>query len=99
MFLSIDTWLLPAISAGASSYLVCLVWEKIRYHSSPGGFLAAFLAALSFLMGGISAYYRHLLLAPTLENNVIVMFVAGATATYFYLLLRKYFPGFRNRER
>jgi hypothetical protein len=98
MFLSIDTWLLPAIAAGSSSYLVSLAWEKIRYSNSPGGPLAAFLAVLSFLMGGICAYYRQQLIAPTLENNVIVMFVAGATTTYFWLLLRKYLPGFKKRE-
>ena len=95
MFLAIDIWLLPAVSAASSSYLVCLVWEKVRSNTSPGGPLAAFLAGLSFLMGGISAYYRHALLNPTLENNVIVMFVAGASTTYFWLLLRKYLPGFK----
>ena len=99
MFLAIDIWLLPAISAGSSSYLVCLVWEKFRLSTSPGGPLAAFLAGMSFLMGGICANYRHVLLAPTLENNVIVMFVAGASTTYFWLLLRKYLPGFKKRER
>ncbi len=95
MLLSIDTWLLPAISAASSSYLVCLAWEKIRSNTSPGGPLAAFLAVMSFIMGGICAYYRHRMLAPTPENNVIVMFISGAVATYFYLLLRKYLPGFK----
>jgi len=99
MFLSVDTWLLPAIAAASSSYLVCLVWEKVRARTAPGGFLAGFLAALSFLMGAICAHYRHELLAPTPENNVIVMFVAGATATFFWLLLRKYLPGFRSTPR
>jgi hypothetical protein len=28
---------------------------------------------------------------------VITMFVVGASTTYFWLLLRKYLPGFRNR--
>jgi hypothetical protein len=98
MFLSIDTWLLPAISATSASYLVCLAWEKIRPNTSPGGRLAAFLAAMSFLMGGICAYYRQKALAPTLENNIIVMFIAGASTTYFYLLLRKYLPGFDKRR-
>jgi hypothetical protein len=97
MFLSIDIWLLPAITAAASSYLVCLAWEKIRSGTSPGGPLASFLAGMSFLMGGICAYYRHELITPTLENNVIVMFVAGASTTYFWLLLRKYLPGFKKR--
>ena len=99
MFMAIDIWLLPAISAASSSYLVCLAWEKVRSGTSPGGPMAAFLAVMSFLMGGICAYYRHELLAPTIENNVIVMFIAVATATYFWLLLRKYLPGFRKRER
>ena len=98
MFLAIDIWLLPAISAGSSSYLVCLVWEKFRSDTSPGGPLAAFLAGMSFLMGGICAYYRQVRIAPTLENNVIVMFVAGASTTFFWLLLRKYLPGFKKRE-
>ena len=99
MILSIDIWLLPAISAGSSSYLVCLVWEKLRSETSPGGPLAAFLAGLSFLMGGICAYYRHVRLAPTLENNVIVMFVSGASTTFFWLLLRKHLPAFKKRGR
>ena len=99
MFLSIDTWLLPAISAASSSYLVCLAWEKIRSSTSPGGLMAAFLAVMSFIMGGICAYYRQRMLAPTIENNIIVMFVAGAIATYFYLLLRRYLPGLKKRGR
>jgi hypothetical protein len=98
MFLAIDVWLLPAITAAAASYLVCLAWEKFRSDSSPGGPMAAFLASMSFLMGGICAYYRHRLLAPSLENNVIVMFVAGAATTFFWLLLSKYLPGFKRRE-
>jgi len=98
MFLAIDIWLLPAISAGSSSYLVCLVWEKFRSNTSPDGPLAAFLAGMSFLMGGISAYYRYVRLAPTLENNVIVMFVAGTSTTFFWLLLRRYLPGFNKRD-
>ncbi len=99
MILSIDTWLLPAIAAASSSYLVCLVWERIRNRSAPDGPLAAFLAGLSFLMGAICAYYRHTLFAPSLENNVIVMFVVGASTTFFWLLLRKYFPGFGKNRR
>jgi hypothetical protein len=99
MFLAIDIWLLPAISAGSSSYLVYLVWEKFRSKTSPGGSLAAFLAGMSFLMGGICAYYRHVRLTPTLENNIIVMFVAGASTTFFWLLLQKYLPGFKKRDR
>ena len=99
MFLAIDIWLLPAISAGSSSYLVCLLWEKFRSNTSPGGPLAAFLAGMSCLMGGICAYYRHVRLAPTLDNNVIVMFAAGASTTLFWLLLRRYLPGFKKRER
>ncbi|HTY64057.1 MAG TPA: hypothetical protein VMG30_17545 [Acidobacteriota bacterium] len=99
MFLAIDIWLLPAISAGASSYLVSLAWEKIRYDTSPAGPLAILLAILSFLMGGICAYYRQQVIAPTVENNIIMAFVVGATTTYFWLLLRKYLPGYKNRER
>ena len=99
MLFSIDTWLLPAVAAAASSYLVCLTWEKLRYSSAPNGLLAAFLAGLSFLMGAIYAYYRHTLFAPSLENNVIVMFVAGASTTFFWLLLRKYLPGLKKDRR
>jgi hypothetical protein len=99
MVLLIDTWLLPAIAAASSSYLVCLVWEKIRCDSAPNGWLAALLAGLSFLMGAICAYYRQLLFAPSLENNVIIMFVVGASTTYFWLLLRKYLPGNKRRKK
>jgi hypothetical protein len=95
MFLSIDTWLLPAIAAASSSYLVCLAWERIRPHSAPNGLQAAFLAGLSFLMGAICAYYRQAIFAPSLENNVIIMFAVGASTTYFWLLFRKYLPGFK----
>lgn len=99
MFLSVDTWLLPAIAAGSSSYLVCLLWERFRTRTAPNGLLAGFLAGLSFVMGGISAYTRHSLFAVSLENNIIVMFFVGASTTFFWLLLRKYFPGFNNREK
>jgi hypothetical protein len=95
MILAMDTWLLPAIAASSSSYLVCLVWERIRHSTAPSGMLAAFLAGLSFLMGAISAYYRYRLFAPSLESNVIIMFVVGATTTYFWLLLRRHLPGIR----
>jgi hypothetical protein len=98
MIFSVDTWLLPAIAAGSSSYLVCLAWERIRTSTAPSRWLSAFLAGLSFLMGAICAYYRHTLFNPSLENNVIIMFVVGATTTYFWLLLRKYLPGF-NKDR
>ncbi len=99
MILAIDTWLLPAIAASSSSYLVCLVWERVRNRSAPDGALAAFLAGLSFLMGAVCAYYRHTRFAPSLENNVIVMFAVGASTTFFWLLLRKYLPGFRRNGR
>ncbi len=99
MILSLDTWLLPAIAAGSSSYLVCLVWEKFRTVTAPSGLMAAFLASLSFLMGAICAYYRHTVFEPSLENNVIVMFIAGASTTYVWLLLRRYLPGPRQRGR
>jgi hypothetical protein len=93
MIFSVDTWLLPAIAAGSSSYLVCLVWEKIRSLTAPGGRMSAFLAGLSFAMGAICSYYRHQLFSPSLESNVIVMFIVGASTTFFWLLLRRYMPG------
>ncbi len=98
MIFSVDTWLLPAIAAGSSSYLVCLAWERIRTSTAPSGRLSAFLAGLSFVMGAICAYYRHTVFGPTLESNVIIMFIVGASTTYFWLLLRKYFPGFKRRS-
>ena len=98
MIFSIDTWLLPAIASGSSSYLVSLAWEKFRAATAPTGWMAGFLAALSFIMGAICAQYRHALFEPSLENNVITMFVVGASTTYFWLLLRKYFPGYRDRD-
>jgi len=97
MIFSLDTWLLPAIAASSSSYLVCLAWERIRNSTAPNGLLSAFLAGLSFLMGAICAYYRYTLFAPSLENNVIIMFFVGASTTYLWLLLRKYLPGFNRR--
>ncbi len=98
MFLALDTWLLPAIAAGSSSYLVCLLWERFRHNTAPSWLLASFLAVLSFLMGGICAYYRHTLFDPSLENNVIIMFVVGASTTYLWLLLRRYLPGYNGRS-
>ena len=97
MILSLDTWLLPAIAAGSSSYLVSLAWERLRTVTAPSGALAALLSGLSFLMGGICAQYRYSIFKPSLENNVITMFVVGASTTYFWLLLRKYFPGHDGR--
>ena len=97
MIFSVDIWLLPAIAASSSAYLVCLVWERIRNSTAPSGMLSAFLAGLSFLMGAICAYYRHTVFAPSLESNVIVMFFVGASTTYLWLLLRKYLPGFGKR--
>jgi hypothetical protein len=93
MLLSLDKWLLPAIAAASSSYLVCLGWERFRTNSAPSGLMSGFLAGLSFVMGAISAYYRDAIYSPSLENNIIIMFTVGATTTYFWLLLRKYFPG------
>ncbi len=61
--------------------------------------MAGFLAALSFIMGAICAYYRYTLFKPSLENNVIIMFAVGASTTYVWLLLRKYLPGFNERRR
>ena len=99
MIFSLDTWLLPAIAASSSSYLVCLAWEKLRTTTAPSGLMEIFLAALSFIMGGICASYRHTLFAPSLENNVIIMFLVGASTTYVWLLLRKHLPGFRKCDR
>jgi hypothetical protein len=93
MVLAVDIWLLPAIAAGSSSYLVSLLWERFRAPAAPGGIVAAFLSGLSFIMGAICAYYRATLMARSLENNVIVMFIAGASATFLWLLFRRFFPG------
>jgi hypothetical protein len=98
MIFAVETWLLPAIAAGSSSYLVSLGWERLRKPSAPSGIMAGFLAALSFIMGAICAYYRHTVFAPSLENNIIVMFVVGASTTYLWLLLRKYLPGTGTRR-
>ncbi len=92
MFLAIDIWLLPAIAAASSSYLVSLVWERVRPPTAPNGLVSAVLSGLSFLMGGISSYYRYSLFEPSLENNVIIMFAAGAIATYVWLALRRFLP-------
>jgi len=97
MIFSLDIWLMPAIAAGSSSYLVCLAWERFKNRTAPDGILEAFLAGLSFLMGAICSYYRHQMYAPTLENNVIIMFLVGASTTYIWLLLRRYLPGFRRK--
>jgi Na+/proline symporter len=99
MILSFDIWLLPAIAASSSSYLVCLLWERFKTRTAPNGMLAGFLAALSFVMGGISAYIRNSMFALGLENNIIVMFLVGASTTFFWLLLRKYLPGFNSRRK
>jgi hypothetical protein len=93
MFFSIDTWLLPAIAAGSSSYLICLLWERFRQTTAPNGMMAAYLASLSFLMGAICSYYRHITFGTSLENNVIIMFLVGASTTYVWLLLRKFLSG------
>ena len=98
MILSIETWLLPAISASASSYLVCLVWERYRNKTAPNGILAGFLVGLSFIMGAVSAYFRFRFYTVSLENNIIVMFIAGASTTFFWLLLRRHFPGLQGRK-
>lgn len=95
MILSLDIWLLPAIAASSSSYLVSLFWERLRRDTAPGGMMAGFLAALSFIMGGISAYYRHSHYSASPENNIIVMFIVGASTTFLWLRFRKLFfrPG------
>jgi hypothetical protein len=97
MIFSMENWLLPAIAAGSSSYLVCLIWEKLRRDSAPNATTEIFLAVLSFLMGGICAYLRHSLFVTSLESDVIVMFIVGASTTFFWLLLRKYLPGIKDR--
>jgi hypothetical protein len=91
MIFSIDTWLLPAIAAASSSYLVSLSWERFRKETAPNWRTEAILAALSFIMGAISAYYRSAQFDSGLQNNVIVMFVVGASSTYLWLRLRRYF--------
>lgn len=97
MIFSLDTWLLPAIASASASYLVCLLWERYRPSSAPSGLMAGFLAALSFLMGGICAQYRHAVHAPRPESNIIILFFVGASTTYLWLLFRKYFPALRDR--
>ena len=99
MFFSIDIWLLPAIAAGAASYLVCLIWERYKHHSAPNGILAGFLVGLSFIMGAVSAYTRHRIYTVSLENNIIVMFIAGASTTFFWLLLRRFLPNVNGRNK
>ncbi len=95
MYFALDAWLLPAIASGSSSYLVSLIWEKVRAASAPSGGIAAFLTALSFMMGGISAYLRHNLYATSLENNIIIMYIVGATTTFLWLLMRRRFTWMR----
>jgi hypothetical protein len=92
MILALDEWLLPAVAASSASYLVALAWERIRPLTAPSGLVAAFLASLSFVMGAFSAWYRVRWVGVTPENNVIVMFLAGAAATYIWLLLRRFMP-------
>jgi hypothetical protein len=98
MFLSLDVWLLPAIAAASSSYLVSLGWERFRNATAPGWRMEAFLAALSFIMGAISSYYRRSVLDCGLENNVIIMFLVGASTTYVWLRFRKYFANYTTRR-
>jgi hypothetical protein len=90
MIFSLDTWLLPAIAAASSSYLVSLVWERLRNATAPTRLMSAFLAGLSFLMGALCAYQRSAMFSVSLENNVIVMFVVAASTTYVWLRLRKF---------
>jgi hypothetical protein len=96
MILSLDVWLLPAIAASSASYLVCLGWERYRKSSAPSGPMEGFLAALSFLMGAICAYYRYEMFAPRPETNIIIMFLVGGSTTYLWLLLRKYLPALKD---
>ncbi len=94
MILDLDLWLLPAIAAASSSYLVSLAWERVRPSTAPTRWIEGFLAILSFVMGGICALYRDTRYNSSPEANVIIMFVAGATTTYSWLLLRLA-PGIR----
>jgi len=87
MIFSLETWFLPAIAAASSSYLVSLGWERLSKSTAPSGRTEAFLASLSFIMGAISSYLRS---SFSLENNVIVMFLVGASTTYLWLRFRKY---------
>ena len=98
MIFSLDTWFLPAIAAASSSYLVSLGWERYRNSTAPSGQTEALLAALSFIMGAISSYYRYTLFDPSLENNVIIMFLVGASSTYLWLRLRKYLVPYTTRR-
>jgi hypothetical protein len=98
MIFSMNIWLLPAIAASSSSFLVCLLWERFRNNTAPSGLLAGLLALLSFMMGAICAYYRYALFTSSLDNNVIVMFVVGASTTFLWLLLRKYMPGYEKQR-
>lgn len=91
MYFAVDAWLLPAIASGSSSYLVSLVWERVSAATAPSGTVAAFLTALAFLMGGISAYLRHSMYSTSLENNIITMYIVGASTTFFWLLMRRHF--------
>ena len=99
MIFSLDIWLLPAIGAASSSYLVSLLWERIRSTSAPSGMTAGFLAALSFLMGAICSWYREAQYERGLDNNIVTMFIAGASTTFLWLLLRKYFIGYKDGAR
>jgi len=99
MILALDIWLLPAIAAAAASYLVGILWERLKPQTAPNRPLSAGLAALSFLLGAITAGYRHAVYAAGPENNIITMFIAGASATFFWLLLSRHFPGGNNRGR
>ena len=98
MIFSLQIWLLPAIAAGSSSFLVSLCWERFRNQTAPTWKIEALLASLSFIMGAISAYYRSSVLDAGLENNVIVMFIVGASTTYLWLRLRKYFVPWNPRR-
>lgn len=97
MILALDIWLLPAIAAGSSSYLVCLLWERVRSRTAPDNLLEIFLTLLSFLMGAVCAAYRHRYYDASLESNVIVMFAVGASTTFLWLLLRRHLPGLGER--
>ena len=50
--------LLPAVAAGASSFLVSISWARYRKVTAPSHLMIKFLLVLSFLMGALSAVYR-----------------------------------------
>lgn len=93
MILSVDIWLLPALAAGLSSYLVFRGWLHYSRKASASNHLRTELPViLSFLMGAFCAIYRHAVHARSLENNILVMLLVGGITTLAWLWLSKYLP-------